>query len=549
MDLMELGKKPISDAKPAGEDARYEPEFDELQAEIDKLSVATASGEPIDWKKTIKLAATILDVKSKNLMAAAYLAAGLIQLRKVDGLALGAQILKDMVVNFWDTMYPPKKRLRGRVNAIEWWRDKALDFLQAFEADQPLPKETYDRLVENLKDLDETLGEKLDSPPMLRELQGYAERLPVQAPEPEAAPEPEPDASSAEGDAEQAAGASPSSEEKPSEQAAPAAAAPSPQKSSAPPPSSTGPAPTPTGDHASDAKKLVRFGLDQLAQAADFYLKLDASNPMSYQLRRLSAWLQVEALPPAENGQTMIPPPDSAVKAAIENLLASREFENAILASESRVAEFLFWLDISRLTAKALDGLGARGADARLAVEQETAQYVKKLRGIENYTFSDGSPFADKDTKLWLKSLNQQAGGGGGGGGSVAQQRIDEALAKAREQLGAKKIAEGLEVMQQTLDNAGGGMARFLAHVAMARLLTEAGKLALAKPHADLAVEEIERRNLDVWDPDAALGGLSAAYDVYSMTEGDEAQAVATKILERISRISPASALRICGES
>jgi type VI secretion system protein VasJ len=310
-----------------------------------------------------------------------------------------------------------------------------------------------------------------------------------------------------------------------------------------------GSAPTPTGDQAADAKKLVRFGLDQLAVAADYYLKLDFSNPISYLLRRYAAWLQVEALPPAENGQTMIPPPDGAVKASIENLLGSREFENAISAGESHVSEFLFWLDLSRLTAQALDGLGGRGADARVAVEQATTQYVKKLRGIENYTFSDGSPFADKDTRLWLKSLSQQGGGVGGGGGSAAQQRIEEALAKARELVGAKKIAEGLEAMQQCLDNAGGGMARFLSHIAMARLLTEAGKLGFAKAHVDLAVEEIERRHLEDWDPDAALSGLSVAYEVYSVTEGDEAQAVAAKILERISRISPASALRICGES
>jgi len=35
MELIELGKEPISPEQPAGEDVRYDPVFEELQAEID----------------------------------------------------------------------------------------------------------------------------------------------------------------------------------------------------------------------------------------------------------------------------------------------------------------------------------------------------------------------------------------------------------------------------------------------------------------------------------------------------------------------------------
>ncbi|MFW5836833.1 MAG: type VI secretion system protein TssA, partial [Desulfovibrionaceae bacterium] len=458
-----------------------------------------------------------------------------------------AQILKDMVANFWDSLFPPKKRLRGRVNALDWWRDKALEFLQNYKSPEPLSREVYDRLTESLTDLDAALAEKLDDPPLLHELMGYAERLPVQAPEPAPAAEDGASAEDAAAEQSQALG-----EGEPGQQAAEPAArpAPAPQPAaSGPPPSATGPAPEPSGDDAADAKKLVRFGLDQLGQAADFYLRQDPANPMSYTLRRLFAWLQVEAPPPAENGQTMIPAPDGAVKSAIENLIGNREFENAVQSSEERISQFLFWLDLSRLTAQALDALGGRHADAREAVERETAQYVKKLKGVENLAFADGTPFADKDTRLWLKSIAQQGGGPVGGGGSAAQQRIDEALSKARELVKDKKLSEAVDAMQQVLDTAGWGMGRFLAHVAMARLLMEAGKGPLAKPHADLVVEEVDRRSLEAWDPGAALSGLATAYDVYAVEEGEQAQADARKILDRIARISSAAALRISGET
>ena len=44
MDLLSLGKEPISADQPTGSDVRYEPEFEELQAEIDKMSNPAASG-------------------------------------------------------------------------------------------------------------------------------------------------------------------------------------------------------------------------------------------------------------------------------------------------------------------------------------------------------------------------------------------------------------------------------------------------------------------------------------------------------------------------
>ena len=49
MDIHSLGKEPIQQDQPAGLDVRYEPEFEQLQAEIDKLSMPSASGGT-DWK-------------------------------------------------------------------------------------------------------------------------------------------------------------------------------------------------------------------------------------------------------------------------------------------------------------------------------------------------------------------------------------------------------------------------------------------------------------------------------------------------------------------
>ena len=132
MDLLSLGKNPINDDQPSGAEVRYEPEFEELQAEIDKLSIPSASGG-LDWQKVSDLAAKILAEKSKNLLVASYLAVSQVHLNQIDGLALGLNIIHDLLDRYWENLFPPKKRLRGRIGAIEWWVEKIAAALEGLE--------------------------------------------------------------------------------------------------------------------------------------------------------------------------------------------------------------------------------------------------------------------------------------------------------------------------------------------------------------------------------------------------------------------------------
>ena len=123
MDLLSLGKNPINPDQPTGSDVRYEPEFEELQSEIDKLSSPSFSGG-IEWQKVSDMAAFILAEKSKDLLVASYLAVSQVYIRQIEGLAVGLTVMHDLVDQFWDTLFPPKKRMRGRLGAVEWWIEK-----------------------------------------------------------------------------------------------------------------------------------------------------------------------------------------------------------------------------------------------------------------------------------------------------------------------------------------------------------------------------------------------------------------------------------------
>ncbi|MFP3999310.1 MAG: type VI secretion system ImpA family N-terminal domain-containing protein, partial [Desulfobacterales bacterium] len=81
MDISELGKTPISENAPAGEDITYLPEFEELQNEIDKLTVVTAGAGQVDWNRVVELGTMLLSEKSKNLLVTAYMAEALMKTR------------------------------------------------------------------------------------------------------------------------------------------------------------------------------------------------------------------------------------------------------------------------------------------------------------------------------------------------------------------------------------------------------------------------------------------------------------------------------------
>ena len=162
-DLLSLGKIPISSDQPTGLDVRYDPDFEELQAEIDKLSSPSAAGG-MDWNKVTSLSSAILTRKSKDILVASYLAVAQIHTSQMEGMAVGLQIYHDLLATFWEDLYPPKKRMRGRLGAIEWWLEKTETVLKVLKPG-PLPPEEIERLKENLRQIDTCLSDYLEDPP------------------------------------------------------------------------------------------------------------------------------------------------------------------------------------------------------------------------------------------------------------------------------------------------------------------------------------------------------------------------------------------------
>lgn len=118
--LQALGSAAIPGDSATGQSARYEPEYEQMQAEIDKLA-ALDVGAP-DWALVQACASTLLAKKSKDLLVAAYLCAALRETRGWAGLADGLNLIKSLITTHWDGVHP--ERLRARKTAVDWLLDR-----------------------------------------------------------------------------------------------------------------------------------------------------------------------------------------------------------------------------------------------------------------------------------------------------------------------------------------------------------------------------------------------------------------------------------------
>jgi type VI secretion system protein VasJ len=519
MNLLDLGKTPISEQTPAGTDARSGTDLDGLSSEVEKLSSPTASSGT-DWRKIADLSAKILSEQSKDLLVACYLSAALLRLEGLEGFGKGAHILKELMENFWESMFPPVKRMRARRNALEWWLEKTASGLDGI-GQGSLPDKVVTPLLEDLRSIDGFLGERMEEPPVLA---GLLERIgSLQA---DAGTEVKPEVPP------QAARVQP-------RPAAPVASSPA-----AEPQPLSGGAP----ENEEDAERRLRAVSQALSELASFYLSRDLFHPLGYLLDRAAAWSPVVDPPPSENSITLIPPPPEHVRTSLQDLNRKGDWENLLRSAESSVGDFLFWLDLSRWVAESLKHLGRLNLSD--LVSRETAAYAERLKGIDNLCFSDGTPFVDSETKGWLKRLSLAPVGSGPDrtpdvSADALETSVEGELRKAMELFREQKLPEAVGLLHGRISKGSSGKEKLLWRTALSTLLVFAGETGTALPHLREIIRDVDHYRLEEWDPELALRALMGVYSGLISSKDEKAGAEAAEILDRIATLSPAEAMRL----
>lgn len=120
--------RPISAAEPSGADLRYQPvtdqikearrEEDDLNQGVWKHDIKTA-----DYTLVIKLSVEALTKRSKDLQIAAWLSEALLRREGFGGLRQGLDLMRRLLEEFWDTVYPEIDEdgdLEMRATPLRW---------------------------------------------------------------------------------------------------------------------------------------------------------------------------------------------------------------------------------------------------------------------------------------------------------------------------------------------------------------------------------------------------------------------------------------------
>jgi type VI secretion system protein VasJ len=529
MNIRELGRSPINSINPAGDDIRYDPLFEALQAEIDAKPSAGAGG--VNWHKVVEMATNILETRSKDILVACYLAVGLLRTAGVpQGLLNGLVMLNDLMQVFWDDMFPPVKRMRGRAQSLGWWVERTEALLGEVTDLAPVSAETLQELTATGKALDDLVSEKCPDAPSLRRILEFIRVLPMEAAEiqPETIEDTPPSTATTVAKSEQQSLPTPSGQ-----QARPQAEVSFSQQ---------------TISNQNDANSLLSSVIEKNYLLVDFMLAGPTSDPAWYRLNLLSAWFEINKSPPATDYKTLIPPPDIQI---INSLIAMKGADNwagVIKSGCYTIRRYPFWIDMNRFVAEALGMMGEAFKEGKQAVEDETARFVRRFVEIENCTFSDGTPFADGQTKSWLRAL--ASGGtvtqtGMPTGGDDLTGKIAEQFSCCRALMNSGKQGEGLSQMQQLLQSSRSGRERYFWRLSLVQLLTLAGMEKLAIPHICELLKDYDSYHLEEWDPEMALHALKAVWSVLRTQNDPESKRKADDALSRISMLSPSDAFNL----
>lgn len=508
-----LGTQPISGGAPQGSEPKYEAAYELMQNEIQKMS--SVSGGTVDWGVVESSAVEVLSTLAKDIPAAGYLAVALGQTKGLEGWAMGTQIFADILENYWDTAFPPLKRLRARINTLDWWKERSIPLLEKWQSNVPYSPEIYSAAEKALAALDTQVGERMELPP-LREVQELLRRLPQHEPSSDTQEIAETPAPPKPAEASKNATASMTS-------------------------ASLAASETPPGSVAEAHAVLHRLAGETLSFLCG---PEPATDALTWKIVYASLLGRIVSLPPADCGMTAVPGPDAPSLDACRNLLESGNPVQAVASAVAFAPSCPLWLDVHRCVAEALSAAGAHFAAALGVVRLECAALVERLPQLSHMTFADGTPFADGKTQTWLKGL---ASSNGEAPESPETLLIKEAFAQAGSLMGNDYLYGALEVLEDARRKLHGrdpvGCLRL--RIRQMSLLCRGHRFDLAAGLADEITSGMNCDALEIWQPALALEVWQAAHEAWGGMESEDAAGKTRQALLRVARLSPAAALRL----
>ncbi|HQF54741.1 MAG TPA: type VI secretion system protein TssA [Fibrobacteria bacterium] len=451
---------PVAGGSPVGEDPKYSVEFEFVKAEIAKTTER-------DWEKIHEAAHKVLTAQAKDITLFCY---GMLAATMAKGWSEGAAMARamaDLCKEHWDAIHP--QRERARQNSVKWLTEERTLGTFAQKTPSSSDYEALAAFAAALNDIKNILNEKYsDNPPSIKPLIQFVEEKAKENKPAAAAPPPPPPPPPGASQTESDSGAS--------QIAAPA-----------------------IGDGASKTDLMNALRKIALSVAA-----AEPDNPMGYKLLRISRWQEVSVAPKNDKGVSVFNPPNPQRAAFLDSQFQQKSWATILEKSEPAFTEpgFHFWFDLQFWAVQALQGKGLEACAE--AIRQELRGLLKRVPQLAEMKFSDGSPFANGQTRAWMEEILQQGSGGGSRQSAAAREdTLDADLSAAKELASSGSVADAIDILQAGLIY-GDRRSRTIRQLEIARLALQHGKIRAALAVSTEIAERSECMSLSAWEPQLA---------------------------------------------
>lgn len=592
---------PIPGENPSGANLRYAPVFDKIK-EARRADDDAPQGDwqferkTADYAVVIKLAGEALATKSKDLQVAAWLTEAILRKEGFAGLKAGLELIKGLVENFWDTLYPelddgdaemraaPLEWLgthmetalrsvpltRGGANWFQFKESRAVGYEATADTDAKVEArnaaiaegkmsgEEWDKAVGATPkafyaEMEATLDGILDAIEVLNILgeEKFGDVTPSFGPMRTTVEEIQ---HTVHGLLQK------KREVEPDEGAAAAATEESPEE---PASEEETPAARPPALHKAKAGTLAAEPVDQedafqrVTAVAAYLRRSDAASPLPYLLLRGLRFGELRAAGTDVDANLLEAPPTGA-RQALKKAANDSEWQQVLELGETAMGQPCGrgWLDLQRYVFRAANELGYYQIAA--AIRAEVNALLADYPALRQASLLDDTPAANPETLAWLDEIAPaapakaaytpaamedatEASWAAPDGGPEIVDANEVAMQAAR----SGRPQEAIEILSREATAEKSGRGRFQRRLQLAQLCMSMGYERIAHPILEQLASEIDSRGLEGWEAASTVAQPLAL--LYRCLEKlDTAPDLKQKVYDRICRLDPLQALA-CG--
>ncbi len=522
-----LARTAIAPDHLAGKNIRLTPEYESIEQEILKLE-ALHSVEPVNWELIKAQGLIILSEASKDLLVACYLTLALYETASLSGLSQGFQICSGILTEFWEYAFPEKRRLRGRIQAFQWLKEKlaiAIDGLKITASEQQDLKDC----IQHLEHLNELLQVKLeaDAPNFLELRKPLRNKLEI-----------------FELKQQKTARSTESSR---------SLATPKSNLKNANSESNSAAILIAEVSNESDLDKAFGHCRQQLVIMLEYVYQQNWRDPRAFRIGRFITGFEL-VVPDSVASRTYIMPPDEAQLREFQNYYQQQNWEQLFPTIERFLLAAPFWLDGQRMVAEALKALGE--TECLSHVELGVRTLLSEKPQLLELSFSDGKPFADEQTRDWIQSIVARTG-------SALTEQSMQALPALNldsanlafdweESLNSAQSLAHEGLFSQALDLFQSGVARSLScreqslwRLSQAQFCTDNKLYELAKPLLFQLDKDLVARDIVQWEPQIMERVILLLIECFKQQDDEASQSELQKLKDRLCHFNPAKAFEL----